>query len=37
MSFDWREYLTLAKELADTSGTVPNFEARLRSGISRAY
>ena len=32
MSFDWGEYLRLAKELANKSG-----EAELRSAISRAY
>ncbi len=32
MSFDWKEYLNLAKELAKS-----NDEARLRSAISRAY
>ncbi len=32
MSFDWSEYLRLAKDLAKKSG-----EAELRSAISRAY
>jgi len=32
MSFDWGEYLRLAKELVNRSG-----EAELRSAISRAY
>ena len=37
MSFDWHEYLVLARELAG-SPTVPSIEeARLRSAISRAY
>lgn len=37
MSFDWQEYLVLARELAG-SPTVPSTEeARLRSAISRAY
>lgn len=36
MSFDWSEYLNLAKELAQA--TVPaNQEAKLRAAISRSY
>lgn len=36
MSFDWSEYLDLAKELASVA-TTANKEAKLRSAISRAY
>ncbi|PMQ01055.1 MAG: hypothetical protein CBR30_07750 [Dictyoglomus sp. NZ13-RE01] len=32
MSFDWKEYIRVAKELINKGG-----EAYLRSGISRAY
>lgn len=37
MSFDWREYLTLAEELAGRAKIAPAEEARLRSAVSRAY
>lgn len=37
MSFNWSEYLTLAKELTSKSTTSPIQEAHLRSAISRAY
>ena len=38
MTFDWREYLTLAKELKDDSITNKNLiNARLRTSISRIY
>lgn len=36
MSFDWSEYLSVAKELA-TQTTTAHKEAKLRSAISRAY
>lgn len=35
MSFNWSEYLDVARELASVATT--NKEARLRSAISRAY
>ena len=37
MSFDWREYLDLARELAGRGTTRSTEEAKLRSAISRAY
>jgi uncharacterized protein (UPF0332 family) len=37
MSFDWSEYLNLARNLAGQTTTPPNQEAALRSAISRAY
>lgn len=36
MSFDWSDYLSVAKELANIAATT-NQEAKLRSAISRAY
>jgi len=35
--FDWREYLNVAKELADIHERVSLPDAKLRSSISRAY
>ncbi len=38
MTFDWKEYLTLAKELKDDAITNKNLiNARLRTSISRIY
>lgn len=37
MSFEWRQYLNLAKELADEAATSANPEARLRAAIHLAY
>lgn len=37
MTFDWSEYLNLAKELAGIATTPANQEAKLRDAISRAY
>lgn len=37
MSFDWSEYLDVAKELASVASSSVNREAKLRSAISRAY
>jgi len=37
MSFDWDEYLNLAKELAKEAGPIPCDEARARASVSRAY
>lgn len=37
MSFDWNEYLLLAKELSGNDSLKGNKEAKLRSAISRAY
>jgi uncharacterized protein (UPF0332 family) len=37
MTFDWREYLTLAENLCTNSHTFPNQEACFRVAISRAY
>ncbi len=37
MSFDWSEYLNVAKELAGITTTPANQEAKLRAAISRAY
>lgn len=37
MSFDWLEYLNLAKEMVVKLTTPPSQEARLRDAVSRAY
>jgi uncharacterized protein (UPF0332 family) len=37
MTFDWREYLTLAENLYTNSHNFPNQEACFRVAISRAY
>jgi len=37
MSFDWKEYLSLAKELAGQARKPASTEAKLRTAISRAY
>lgn len=37
MTFNWSEYLNLARELAGKSTNVSSEEAKLRSAISRAY
>lgn len=37
MSFDWSEYLNVAKELAGIATTPANQEAKLRAAVSRAY
>ena len=37
MTFDWREYLTLAENLYTNSHYFPNQEACFRVAISRAY
>jgi uncharacterized protein (UPF0332 family) len=37
MSFDWADFLVLAKELAQQPSHLPGSEARQRSAISRAY
>jgi uncharacterized protein (UPF0332 family) len=37
MSFDWSEYLRVAKELAGLATPPANQEAKLRAAISRAY
>jgi len=37
MSFDWARYLILAQELVEQSVGSPNWEAKLRCAISRAY
>jgi uncharacterized protein (UPF0332 family) len=37
MSFDWLEYLNVAKELASVTTTPASQEAKLRAAISRAY
>jgi len=37
MSFDWSEYLGLAKELAGQAVSPASQEAKLRAAISRAY
>lgn len=37
MSFDWSDYLILAKELAGLETSPASNEAKLRSAISRAY
>lgn len=37
MSFDWLEYLNLARELSGQTTSPPTAEAKSRSAISRAY
>lgn len=37
MPFDWRHFLSLAKELSNYSGTSSLQEAAARSAVSRAY
>jgi uncharacterized protein (UPF0332 family) len=37
MSFDWLEYLDLARELAGQATNPSSQEAKLRSSISRSY
>jgi hypothetical protein len=37
MNFDWVEYYKLAQELAGTSQTPANAEAKMRAAISRMY
>jgi uncharacterized protein (UPF0332 family) len=37
MSFSWKEYLNLAKELSGVSCPKPDIEAVSRTAISRAY
>lgn len=37
MSFDWKEYLDLAEELAGQHGRTAGVDARLRATISRGY
>ncbi len=37
MSFDWSQYLNLAKELAGEGTTPANQEAKLRDAINRSY
>ena len=37
MSFDWSDYLNVARELAGHPNVEPGEEARFRSAISRAY
>lgn len=37
MSFDWSQYLNVAKELAGQATIPANQEAKLRAAISRAY
>lgn len=37
MSFDWSEYLKVARELIGVTTPPASSEARLRAGISRAY
>lgn len=36
-SFNWAEYLDLARELAGTRAGVPSDEAKFRSSMSRSY
>lgn len=36
MSFDWSEYLNVAKELAGVETSAASQEAKLRAAISRA-
>lgn len=36
MTFEWSEYLNLARELAGKATTPANQEAKLRAAISRA-
>ena len=37
MSFDWSQYLLVAKELAGQGTILSSQEARLRTAVSRAY
>lgn len=37
MTFEWSEYLNLARELAGKATTPANQETKLRAAISRAY
>lgn len=37
MSFDWSEYLNVAKELAGVETSAASQEAKLRAAITRAY
>ncbi len=37
MSFDWSEYLNVAKELAGVETSAASEEAKLRAAVSRAY
>ncbi|HEY9876770.1 MAG TPA: HEPN domain-containing protein [Candidatus Obscuribacterales bacterium] len=37
MTFDWSQYLSLAKEMAGQATTPANQEAKLRDATSRAY
>jgi len=37
MSFDWFEYLDIARELAEQATATPSDEAKKRAAISRAY
>lgn len=37
MPFDWKDFLSLAKELSNYSGTSSLQEAAARSAVSRAY
>ena len=37
MSFDWKDYLELARQLGESSPDEALYEACLRSAISRAY
>lgn len=37
MSFDWEDYLTLARRLSELPEGQPEEEAQLRTAISRAY
>lgn len=37
MSFDWPDYLTLARALGGDVDVTPSEEARLRAALSRAY
>jgi uncharacterized protein (UPF0332 family) len=37
MSFDWPDYLALARSLSGDADVTPSEEARLRSALSRAY
>jgi uncharacterized protein (UPF0332 family) len=37
MSFDWSDYLALARALRGDADVTPSEEARLRSALSRAY
>lgn len=37
MSFDWAQYLNVARRLAGVEASLPNEEAKSRTAISRAY